>query len=248
MPCGPCMKRDTSSPLSLKLRTYACTVGDDLFRRRFRRVVGHSPAFNGSFLVQETCRMNRIGGMDQHGDVVVRHDYLKEGWTVRVEYRAGDEGLVEALERELARELTPCPNLPSPIKSRPPGMAYFFEMVQGQPLGRKVLIADSAIESAHSTVFAAYRETRLELELLTRLHTLRHTPCGKARMSRSATAGRRSGTIMRRSACSRAGRSACRTGSRPAVPRTGTCWSCTSRCCRAGSRWWVGWRRWRFRE
>ena len=175
MPCGPCMKRDTSSPLSLKLRTYACTVGDDLFRRRFRRVVGHSPAFNGSFLVQETPRMNRIGGMDQHGDVVVRHDYLKEGWTVRVEYRAGDEGLVEALERELARELTPCPNLPSPIKSRPPGMAYFFEMVQGQPLGRKVLIADSAIESAHSTGFAAYRETRLELELLTRLHTLRHT-------------------------------------------------------------------------
>ena len=169
------MKRDLSSPFRLVLRTYACPIGDALFARRLRRVLTKCPAFNGCFLLQDYPRLARIGGMDQHGDIVVRYAYNKEGWTVTVEHRAGDEGLVEVLEREMANELRPCPTPPSPLKTRPPGMAYFFQMVQGQPLGRKVQIAEAVIEQALTLKFADYQGTRRQLEFLSRLHLLRAT-------------------------------------------------------------------------
>jgi len=175
MPSASCMKRDTSSPHRIQLRTYACAVGEDLFKRRLGRLVTNCPAFNGSFLWQERPRMHRIGGMDQHGDILVRQAYQKEGSTVTIEYRAGDEGLVDVLAREMANDLTPGPNPPSPLKNRLPGMVAFLQMIQGQSLGRKVIIADSAIESALGLDFAGYREARLELELLARLQALRGT-------------------------------------------------------------------------
>ena len=170
-----CMKRETSSPYKLTVRTYACTLLGTFFTLRLQEMVKGARGFNGSYLLEEHGWLHRIGGMDQHGDILIRHDVHADGFAVRIEHRAGDEGLVRELEQELADVLTVRPNPPSPLKTRPPGMAHFFQMIQGKPLGRKVIVADAAVEASHDLYFDDYREARRELDFLARLPTLQGT-------------------------------------------------------------------------
>jgi hypothetical protein len=169
------MKRDPSTPLRLQLRTYACTEPEAAFGLRLNQLLETCPALRSSYLVEAGGGTVRLGGMNQFGDVLIRPERHGEDFLVRVEHRAGDGGLVLAMEHELRDVLTPRPNAPSPIKNRLPGMASFFQMIQEQPLGRKVIIADSTIESALGLDFSGYREARHELEILARLQTLRGT-------------------------------------------------------------------------
>ena len=164
------MKRDLSAALKLVLRTYACTELCTFFALRLGEVIEGARAFNGCFLVEEHGWLHRVGGMDLHGDILIRHDTQADGFTVTIEHRAGDEGLVRELEQEMGKVLVARPNPPSPLKTRPPGMAYFFQMIQGQALGRKVIIADAVVEQAHLFHFAGYRVARQQLEVLGSLH------------------------------------------------------------------------------
>jgi len=83
-----------------------------------------------------------------------------------IQYRAGDEALVEAIAQGLAKDLTPKEPRLVAGKKRPEGLAFFFEMIQASPLRRQVLIADAVIEKAHELGFDDYREIRSKLEFL----------------------------------------------------------------------------------
>ena len=140
---------------------------------RLHHLLADCACFNGSCLLEEYAWLNRIMGTEQHGDIVLRHLDEKGEVTVTVDYRVGDEALVEAMEAELRPHLTPRPNPPLLSDNRMPGMAPFFQMIQGRPLGRKVVIADSAIESAHAVFFKHYQSAYEELEFLGQLRALK---------------------------------------------------------------------------
>ena len=105
------MKRDLSSPLKLVLRTYACSELCTLFALRLGELIEGARAFNGCFLLEEHGWLYRIGGMDLHGDILIRHETQADGFTVTIEHRAGDEGLVRELEQEMGKVLAPAPEV-----------------------------------------------------------------------------------------------------------------------------------------
>ena len=92
-----------------------------------------------------------------------------------IEHRAGDEPQVVEIITALGKSITRRATLPVPGLNRPKGMAYFFEMIQGNPLKSKVLIADAVVEAAHDLRFEDYRAARRALDFLAKLRTIKRT-------------------------------------------------------------------------
>ncbi len=160
-------------PTKLLISTFITPYFPDDFKRRLSEVVHGAPAFNLSFLNGQYAEGSRIGGFDQVGDIIVRQHRAKRSVKeITIEYRAGDQELVSELIRLLGPALTPKAPVPDPKMKRPPGMAYFFEMINGNPLGKRVIIAEAAIEAAHDLSFEDYRSARLSLDILGRLKKL----------------------------------------------------------------------------
>jgi hypothetical protein len=57
--------------------------------------------------------------------------------------------------------------------NRPHGMAYFFEMIQGNRLSSKIVVTDAVVEAAHDLRFEDYREARKALDFLAKLRTIK---------------------------------------------------------------------------
>jgi hypothetical protein len=163
---GP-MQPPTSIPeMKPKMRAFVCTLSTRKFRDKLEKLVATDPVFNESWTTGELFMTARIGGMRQYGDIVVRHHSRRPRNEVIIEHRAGDEALVEALTKALAKELTPKEPRLAPGKKRPAGMAYFFEMIRSTPLRRHILIAESVIEEAYEMDFEDYPAVRRKLEFL----------------------------------------------------------------------------------
>jgi hypothetical protein len=161
------MRPPTSIPeMKLKIRAYDCTLSARKLREKLEKLVGTDPAFNESWAWGELFMTTRISGLRQYGDIMVRHHSRRPRNELTIEHRAGDEALVVALTKALAKELTPKEPRLAPGKKRPAGMAYFFEMIRTCPLRRHLLIADAVIEGAYELDFEDYPATRRKLEFL----------------------------------------------------------------------------------
>ena len=156
------------SPTKLKIRAYDCKLTAQKVKRALLKLVETSPAFNESWINGEYDIGSRIGGLNQYGDIIVRHRTVLRGkHELTVEHRAGDEALALEIEAAYGKDLmTKAPRMIKG-KKRPHGMAYFFEMLRGASLIRnKVIITDAVIEDAHDLNFDDYREARSKLEFL----------------------------------------------------------------------------------
>jgi len=165
----------TLPPTKLVLRTFTTDLPADAVKRQLQELVETSALFNTSFLNGEWDEDTRIGGMDQHGDIIIRHRTERAKRELTIEHRAGDEPQVVEIITALGKSITRRATLPVPGLNRPKGMAYFFEMIQGNPLKSKVLVTDAVVESAHDLRFEDYREVRKALDFLAKLRTIKRT-------------------------------------------------------------------------
>ena len=161
------------APTKLQLRTYACKLTARKVKQGLLQLVESSPAFNESWINGEFDVGSRIGGLNQYGDIIVRHMTSARGkHELTIEYRAGDEALAMIIEANFGKVLTP--KAPKTVrgKKRPQGMAYFFEMIRSSSLKKDLIIADAVIENAHDLDFDDYREAREKLGILSMLPRL----------------------------------------------------------------------------
>jgi len=165
----------TLPPTKLVLRTFTTDLPAGEVKRQLQALVEKSAHFNSSFLNGEWDEDSRIGGFDQLGDIIIRHRTERAKRELTIEHRAGDEPLVVEIVSTFGKALTRRPTLPIPGMNRPKGMAYFFEMIQGNPLKSKILIADAVVEAAHDLRFEDYRMARRALDFLAKLREIKRT-------------------------------------------------------------------------
>ena len=162
------MPNPTLPPTKLQIRAYDCKLTAQKVKRALLKLVETSPAFNESWINGEFDIGSRIGGLNQFGDIIVRHRTVLRGkHELTIEHRAGDELLAKEIEATYGKDLTPKAPRMIKGKKRPHGMAYFFETIRGASLVRNhVIITDAVIEEAHDLNFDDYREARSKLEFL----------------------------------------------------------------------------------
>ena len=155
-------------PTKLQIRAYDCKLTAQKVKRALLKLVESSPAFNESWINGEFDIGSRIGGLNQYGDIIVRHRTVQRGkHELTIEHRAGDELLAKEIEAAYGKDLTPKAPRMIKGKKRPHGMAYFFETIRGASLIKNhVIITDAVIEEAHDLNFDDYREARSKLEFL----------------------------------------------------------------------------------
>ena len=168
----------SNSPTKLKIRTYACRASSVRIKAGLEQLMETSLAFNESWLLGEFNEGSRISGLNQHGDIIIRHTPRRPKSDLTIEYRAGDEALAVVIEDNFGKFLTPkAPRMVAGSR-RPAGLAYFLEMVRLNPVKRSLLIADAAIEEAHDLAFSDYKQAYAELnflELVPKLGTLQES-------------------------------------------------------------------------
>lgn len=170
------MEPPTSNPSKLQIRAYTCKITARKVKMGLLQLVETCPMFNESWINGEYDVGSRIGGINQYGDIIVRHSTPSRGkHELTIEHRAGDEAMAKAIAATFEKNLTP--KTPRLIKGRkrPQGMAYFFEMIRTSSLSKELIVADAVIENAHDLAFDDYREAREKLGILSmipRLSTL----------------------------------------------------------------------------
>jgi hypothetical protein len=173
------MQPPTSNPpTKLKIRAYACKASAARIKASLEKLVETYLAFNESWLLGEFDEGSRISGLNQHGDIIVRHTSRRPKSELTIEYRAGDEALALVIEATLGKLLAPKAPRMATGSRRPAGLAYFLEMLRLNPVKRSLLIADAAIEEAHDLSFSDYKQARAELdflELVPKLGTLQES-------------------------------------------------------------------------
>ena len=168
----------SNSPTKLKIRTYACRASAVRIKTGLEQLMETSLAFNESWLLGEFNEGSRISGLNQHGDIIIRHTSRRPKSELTLEYRAGDEALALIIEANFGKVLTPKAPRMATGSRRPAGLAYFLEMLRLNPVKRSLLIADAAIEEAHDLSFSDYKQARAELdflELVPKLGTLQES-------------------------------------------------------------------------
>ena len=168
------MPNPTLPPTKLQIRAYDCKLTAQKVKRALLKLVETSPAFNESWINGEFDIGSRIGGLNQFGDIIVRHRTVLRGkHELTIEHRAGDELLAKEIEAAYGKDLTPKAPRMIKGKKRPHGMAYFFETIRGASLIKNhVIITDAVIENAHDLDFDDYREAREKLGILSMIPRL----------------------------------------------------------------------------
>ena len=156
----------SNSPTKLKIRAYDCKASAARVKEALQKLVESSLAFNESWLLGEFNEGSRISGLNQHGDIIIRHYPRRPKSELTIEYRAGDEALALIIEANFVKVLTPRAPRMATGSRRPAGLAYFLEMLRLNPVKRSLLIADAAIEEAHDLSFSDYKQARAELDFL----------------------------------------------------------------------------------
>jgi len=162
-------------PTKLVLQTFLCRQSAAESKATLQKVVETTPSFNSSFLNGQWDEDTRIGGFDQHGDILIRHRSERAKHELTIEHRAGDEPLIVEIIAAFGMALTRRPTLPVPGMNRPRGMAYFFEMIQGNRLSSKIVVTDAVVEAAHDLRFEDYRMARRALDFLAKLRQISRT-------------------------------------------------------------------------
>ena len=106
-PDGSMQPPTSNPPTKLKIRTYACRASAVRIKASLVKLVETSLAFNESWLLGEFNEGSRISGLNQHGDIIIRHTSRRPKSELTLEYRAGDEALALIIEANFGKVLTP---------------------------------------------------------------------------------------------------------------------------------------------
>lgn len=153
-------------PSRLISREFSTRLDADAYRARIEEIVHTRPAFNSSFLIGECAGSLRLVGLGQVGDLLARHVRLPEGYRVTIQHRHGDQALADALIGDAGLELKPTKPAKMGEEDDYESIAYFLESVRREAIGKTILIADSAIESAHDCGFDEYDSVLDEFRFL----------------------------------------------------------------------------------
>ena len=161
------MPNPTLHPTKLQIQAFDCKLTARKVKEGLEKLVDTSASFNESWLLGEFDIGSRIGGLNQFGDIIVRHRTVLRGkHELTIEHRAGDEALAKEIVATYGKHLTPKPPRLLKGKKRPRGMAFFLEMIRSSSLRKDLIITDAVIEEAHDLNFDDYREARSKLEFL----------------------------------------------------------------------------------
>jgi len=114
------------TPTKLQLRAYDCRASAARIKEGLVKLVETSLAFNECWLLGEFDEGSRIGGLRQHGDIIIRHYSRRPKSELTIEYRAGDEALALIIEANFGKFLTPKAPRMATGSRRPAGLAYFL--------------------------------------------------------------------------------------------------------------------------
>jgi len=159
-------KKKTGSPGQLEIRQCETSLSAERFRDMLEALVSTEPAFNASFLMGKQADDLRIGGLDQHGDIVIRYHALPEGKTVGLEFRLGDAALVAKIYGHFGSKLTLVGPKDDGENEMFPNLGHFLDSLRMSKLKQSIVFADSAIESALDCGFDEYDEVLEELVFL----------------------------------------------------------------------------------
>ena len=154
------------NPSRLVSREFATRLDADAYRTRIEEIIHTRLAFNSSFLIGECAGSLRIVGLQQVGDLLARHVHLPEGHRVTIQHRQGDRALADALIGDPGLTLKPTKPAMMGADADYESIAYFLESVRREKIGKTILIADSAIESAHDCGFDEYDSVLDEFRFL----------------------------------------------------------------------------------
>ena len=159
-------KKKIGSPAQLEIRQCETPLSAERFRNMLETLVSTDPAFNTSFLMGKYADCLRIGGLDQHGDIVIRHHALPEGKTVNLEFRLGDAALVAKIYGYFGSELKLIGPKDEGEDELFPNLGHFMDSLRMSKLKQSIILAESAIESALDCGFDEYDEVLEELVFL----------------------------------------------------------------------------------
>jgi len=159
-------KKKIGSRAQLEIRQCETPLSAERFRDMLETLVSTDPAFNTSFLMGKYADGLRIGGLDQHGDIVIRHHALPEGKTVNLEFRLGDAALVAKIYGHFGSKLTLVAPKDDGENELFPNLGHFLDSLQMSKLRNSIVFAESAIESALDCGFDEYDEVLEELVFL----------------------------------------------------------------------------------
>ena len=159
-------KKKIGSPAQLEIRQCETPLSSERFRDMLEELVGTDPAFNASFLMGKAADDLRIGGFDQHGDIVIRHHTLRESRTVSLEFRLGDASLVAKIYGYFGSELKLVGPKDEGEDELFPNLGHFLDSLRMSKLRHSIVFADSAIESALDCGFDEYDDILEELVFL----------------------------------------------------------------------------------
>ena len=159
-------KKKIGSPAQLEIRQCETSLSAERFRDMLETLVSTEPAFNNSFLMGKYAEGLRIGGLDQHGDILIRHHAVAEGKTVHLQFRLGDASLVAKIYGYFGSELKLVGPKDEGEDELFPNLGHFLDSLRMSKLKQSIIFADSAIESALDCGFEEYDEILEELVFL----------------------------------------------------------------------------------
>jgi hypothetical protein len=159
-------KKRIGSPTQLEIRQCETPLSAERFRDRLEVLVSTEPAFNNSFLMGKYAEGLRIGGLDQHGDILIRHHAVAEGKTVHLEFRLGDASLVAKIYGYFGPDLKLVGPKDEGDDEPFPNLGHFLDSLRMSKLRQSIIIADSAIDGAMDCGFDEYDEILEELVFL----------------------------------------------------------------------------------
>jgi hypothetical protein len=159
-------KKKIGSPAQLEIRQCETPLSAERFRDMLETLVSTEPAFNHSFLMGKYAEGLRIGGLDQHGDILIRHRALAEGKTVHLQFRLGDASLVAKIYGHFGSQLKLVGPKDEGEDELFPNLGHFLDSLRMSKLKQSIIFADSAIESALDCGFDEYDEILEELVFL----------------------------------------------------------------------------------
>jgi len=159
-------KKKIGSRAQLEIRQCETPLSAERFRDMLETLVSTDPAFNTSFLMGKYADGLRIGGLDQHGDIVIRHHALPEGKTLNLEFRLGDAALVAKIYGYFGSELKLIGPKVEGEDELFPNLGHFMDSLRMSKLKQSIILAESAIESALDCGFDEYDEVLEELVFL----------------------------------------------------------------------------------
>jgi hypothetical protein len=159
-------KKKIGSLAQLEIRQCETPLSAERFRDMLETLVSTEPAFNNSFLMGKYAEGLRIGGLDQHGDILIRHHAVAEGKTVHLQFRLGDASLVAKIYGHFGSKLTLVGPKDDGENEMFPNLGHFLDSLRMSKLKQSIILANSAIESALDCGFDEYDDILEELVFL----------------------------------------------------------------------------------